>query len=140
MHNIGIIRGKEPYNSFFNYQIVADTGESISIETDKQKTMSFENLPVSIYAKMNWVRSKKVVVDKATHKLHIRGDEFKFRSSRILAPLAVLISAFPRIMFGASRLSNTIMITGFGAILLYAFYLLIIKRNSWIVLENSKMN
>jgi len=140
VHEISFRNEKRLYNSVFNYKVVADTGESISLAPGETKTLRLENMPTHVYAKSKWVRSKKVVVDKDTTELHIIEDKFKFMSSRALGPLAVLFSSFPRIVLGAGDMANIITAAGLIAIVLYATFILIVRRDSWIILKKSPIN
>ncbi|MFN5169274.1 MAG: hypothetical protein ACK5DD_06590 [Cyclobacteriaceae bacterium] len=139
MKKIIIRRDQEQINLSVDYKVVFDDGPTISIGNGETKKIFLENIPVTAYAKLNWLRSKQVTIDATTTELVLKGEKTKSRLASGIGAL-LLLTLLPRLIWGHSPLSNTLAIIALSVILAWTIYAFIIKSNDWVLIELKKEN
>ncbi len=120
------------------YKLIVENGQTIIIRNGETKKELIENLPVRIYAKQTWLKSKSVMIDDSTSELILKNNMKKGRIALWSIALFNLL-LLPMGFWDDYPITKTISIVGLSIILMWAIYEFTINRDSWIVIEK-KMN
>lgn len=135
MKEILIRRDQENFNKSVSYQVVFDDGQKFSLENGETKRALVRTTPTSVYAKLNWHRSKKITIDGSTSELILKAEKFKsWFAPRILA-FIILITLVPRFIWEDEPFVKPVTIIGLSIMLGWTIYAFIIKSNDWILIE-----
>ncbi len=135
MKEILIRRDQETFNKSVSYKVIFEGGQVASLENGETRKVIIHKIPGSVYAQLNWHRSKTVVIDETTSELTLKADKIKnWFAPRILG-LITLITLLPRLIWDEAPFVKPLSIIGLSTLLLWTIYALIIKSNDWIRIE-----
>lgn len=131
-----IRRDQENFNKSVSYQVIFGDGQELSIENGETKKALVSMTPISVYAKMNWHRSRRIIIDESNSELILKADKIKsWVAPRILA-IITLITLVPRLIWEGEPFVNPVTIIGLSIMLGWTIYAFIIKSSDWILIEN----
>ncbi len=134
MHEI-VFRRVHQNNGMLNYKIVFENGHTILIRNGETKKVLLDNLPVNIYAKQTWLKSKNVTIDYSTTELVFKNNMIKGMVALWFITLFPLVLVLPMGLWDDYPIIKAISIMGSSIILLWAIYAFTIKRDEWILIE-----
>lgn len=94
-----------------------------------------DNIPVKVYAKQGWLKSKDITIDDSTTELILKHEKTKNLIAPGIGGLLTLTILLPKTIWDSSPIANTISIVGSSIILVWAIYAFIIKRDDWIIID-----
>lgn len=118
-----------------NYKVVIENGPSFLIGNGETKKVLLDNIPVKVYTKQGWFKSKDVTIDHSTTELILKNEKIKNRIAPVIGGLLVLTILLPKTIWVGSPIANTISISGLSIIIAWIIYAFVIKRNDWILIE-----
>tara|TARA_R110000868_G_scaffold293022_1_gene553537 strand:- start:70 stop:489 length:420 start_codon:yes stop_codon:yes gene_type:complete len=130
-----IIRRVHQNYGMLNYKIAIENGETILIRNGETKNVILDNIPVKVYAKQTWLKSKSVTVDDSTTELILKNDVIKGRTAFWAMVLFILFLLLPMELGDIYPITKTIGVAGCSIIFLWAIYAMVIKRDEWIIIE-----
>ena len=130
-----LIRHVRQNLGMLNYKLVIEKGETILIRNGETKKVLLDNIPVKIYAKQTWLKSKKVTIDNSTTELILKNDMKKGMIALWAMGLFNLMLSLSMGLWDDYPTIKTICIVGCSIILLWVIYIFTIKRDSWILIE-----
>jgi len=136
MKEIVFRRVRENYG-MMNYKIVVENGQIILIQNGETKIVILDKIPVKIYAKQGWLKSKDVTIDDSTTELTLKFEKIKSRITPWSSGLLILSLLTPKTIWGDSPITNTIAIAGLTTMAAWIIYAFVIKRNNWILIEKT---
>ena len=118
-----------------NYKVVVENGSTILIGNGENKKIQLDNIPVKVYAKQGWLRSKYVTIDNSTTELILKYEKTKGWIAPGIGGLTLMILLLPKSIWEDSPMANTISIVGLSIIVAWVIYAFVIRRNNWILIE-----
>lgn len=134
MKEIVIRRNRENFN-MMRFQVVIDNKPFVTIDNGETKRVEIETLPVKLFVKQGWMRSREIEIDDTTSEIGIRSAKVKSRIAPIMGGLLLLILFLPDHIIADSQTIRTVTIAGLVALLAWTIYALIIKSNDWILID-----
>ena len=135
MKEILIRRDKENINSLVSYKVIIDNRETILIGNGETKNVLLDKIPVEVYVKLNWLKSKVVTVDSNTVELIVKGVKVKnWFDPRIIGAF-ILVTLIPRLILGDSHLVKVLNMVGLSILFIWAIYAFALRRNDWIIID-----
>ena len=136
MKEILIRRDKENANELVNYKVIIDNRETILIGNGETKKVLLDIVPVNVYAKLNWLKSKEVTVDSNTLELIVKREKMKNWFPPRLRGLFILVMLIPRMIWHNSKLATTFIVIGLSICFFLTAYAFIIKRTVLVIIDN----
>jgi len=135
MKEILIRRDKENANELVNYKVIIDNRETILIGNGETKKVLLDIVPVNVYAKLNWLKSKEVTVDSNTLELILKREKMKNWFPPRLRGLFILVILIPRMIWHNSQLATTFIVIGLSIFFFLTSYAFIIKRTVLVIID-----
>jgi len=135
MKEILIRRDKENTNEVVNYKVIIDNRETILIGNGETKKVLLDIVPVNVYAKLNWLKSKEVTVDSNTLELILKREKMKNWFPPRLRGLFILVMLIPRMIWHNSKLATTLIVIGLSIFFFLTAYYFIIKRTVLVIID-----
>ena len=135
MKEILIRRDKENANELVNYKVIIDNRETILIGNGETKKVLLDIVPVNVYAKLNWLKSKEVTVDSNTLELIVKREKMKNWFPPRLRGLFILVMLIPRMIWHNSKLATTLIVIGLSIFFFLTAYYFIIKRTVLVIID-----
>jgi len=135
MKEILIRRDKENANELVNYKVIIDNRETILIGNGETKKVLLDIVPVNVYAKLNWLKSKEVTVDSNTLELILKREKMKNWFPPRLRGLFILVMLIPRMIWHNSKLATTLIVIGLSIFFFLTAYYFIIKRTVLVIID-----
>jgi len=130
-----IIRRVHEDFGMINYKIVIENGQSILIRNGDTKKVQLENIPVKVFAKQGWLKSKDVTIDNSTTELTLKYEKIKSWIARWFGGLLATTLLLPMSFWDDYPITKTISIVGSSILLMWAIYVFTIKRDEWIIID-----
>ena len=137
MKKIIVTRDVEKFNNFVDYKIMLPDGKSVSLRNGKSTTIEVDTLPAKLYAQLNFLKSNELLIDSDTTLIKVKGEIFKARASRFLAPVCIILSIIPRLISDERYLSSIISSIGLAFVLTSVVYAFVLKRREWVFIEKA---
>ena len=135
MKEIIVRRDQENINRLVNYKLIVDDGQTILIGNGETKRVFVDKIPVKVYAKLNWLKSRQVTVDSTTTELILKGEKIKSWLAPRLVGLLILTTLLPRMIWDGSPIAKQISVVGLSLILIWTIYAFIIKSDDWVLID-----
>ncbi|MBN8653805.1 MAG: hypothetical protein J0L67_20415 [Cytophagales bacterium] len=135
MKEILIRRDQETFNKSVSYKVVFEDGQIVSLENGETKKVIIHKVPGTVYAQLNWHRSKTIVIDETTTELILKADKIKNWFGPRVFGFVILITLLPRLIWDEAPFVKPLSIIGLSILLLCTIYAFIIKSNDWILIE-----
>jgi len=135
MKEILIRRDKENTNGLVNYKVIIDNRETILIGNGETKKVLLDKIPVNVYAKLNWIKSKEVTVDVNTVEIIVKGEKLKNWFAPRIVSIFILVTIIPRMIWHNSQLANTIIVVGLSILIILTTYIFVLKRSDWVIID-----
>jgi len=136
MKKISISRANQSF-SLANIKLFLGNGKTIAIRNGETKYVELDKLPVKVFAKQGWVKSKMVTIDDSTTGLILKNEKIKNIIAPLIGSLLLLTLLLPRTIWGESTLTNFFGIGGLVVIIAWTVYAFFIKRDNWILIDKS---
>ncbi|MEQ8237907.1 MAG: hypothetical protein RIA69_01775 [Cyclobacteriaceae bacterium] len=117
-----------------NYKVVIESEPTFQIGNGETKKVQLNNIPVKVYAKQGWVRSRAITIDNSTTEITLKNEKIKNRIAPGIGGL-LLLFYLPIRIWDNSLTANTVSIFGISIIAAWTIYAFVIKRNEWILIE-----
>ena len=98
-----------------------------------------DNLPIKVYAKSGWFRSKEITIDNSTSEVIIKNEKYKNWIAPGIGGL-VLLTFLQRKIWEGSPIANTVSIVGLAIIAAWVIYAFLIKRSNWILIDKKSVD
>ena len=135
MKEILIRRDKENTNALVNYKVIIDNRETILIGNGETKKVLLDKIPVNIYAKLNWLKSKEVTVDSNTAEIIVKGEKLKNWFAPRIGSGFILVTIIPRMIWHNSQLATTVIVVGLSILIILTIYIFVLRRNDWVIID-----
>lgn len=130
-----IIRRVHQNVGMINYKIVIENGQTILIRNGETKKVQLNSIPVKIYAKQGWLKSKDVTIDSSTTELTLKYEKIKSRIAPWFGGLLTLTLLLPMNYWGDYPMAKAFSIVGSSILIIWIIYAFIIKRDDWILID-----
>jgi len=135
MKEILIRRDQETFNKAVSYKVVFEDGQIVSLENGETKKVIIHKVPDTVYAQLNWHRSKTIVIDETTTELILKAVKIKNWFAPRVFGFVILITLLPRLIWDEAPFVKPLSIIGLSTLLLWTIYAFIIKSNDWILID-----
>jgi DNA-directed RNA polymerase subunit H (RpoH/RPB5) len=135
MKEILIRRDQETFNKSVSYKVIFEDGQVISLDNGETRKAIIHKVPCTVYAKLNWLRSKTIVIDETTTELILKAEKIKNWFTPRVFGFVILITFLPRLIWDKAPFVKPLTIIGLSILLIWTVYALIMKSNDWILIE-----
>lgn len=118
-----------------NYKIVFEDGKTMLIRNGETKKVLLDNLPVNIYARQTWLKSKNMTIDHSTTELILKNN-MKLGRIALWSTVFFSLISLTKGLWDDYPIIKALSISGSSILLLWAIYFFTIKRDEWILIEN----